>query len=95
MERLDFFTCDEDYKIYLKEVTGYPYAFKISAARTFEESFEQGVFYRLQPEQKDDGFYEWYRFKMPNRQYFRTKTEAVLLFTRMWFEWNKTQEWVY
>jgi hypothetical protein len=91
MEMLDFFKCDEDFNNYLYVITGFSYMFRVSSSRETDNGEEYGVFYQVQPESKDDGFFDWYYFKMPDRQYFRTKTEAVLRFTIQWLQWHRSK----
>lgn len=85
---LDFFKCDEDFNNYLYVITGFSYLFTVSSSRKRDNEEEYGVFYQVKPKDRDDGFFEWYCYKIPQGQFFRTKTEAVLKFTMQWWEWH-------
>jgi hypothetical protein len=87
----DIFVSDADFCSYTKELTGYAYHFKYTPIRYWNDNAEFGIFYTLAPSAHDDGFYEWYNFTFPTQQAFRNKTEALLRFTSVWVEWNKTK----
>ena len=90
-EMLDFFKSDEDFNNYLYVITGFSYSFSVTSSRKWDNDEQYGVFYQVKPQQQDDGFFDWYCYKIPDKQFFRTKTEAVLRFIMQWLQWHRTR----
>lgn len=87
----DWFQRQEDYTIYLLEITGHQYSFAIASNRKWgseNAEVEEGTFYQLMRDREDDGFFDWYCAARPYEQFFHTELEAMLLFVHNWMRWK-------
>lgn len=88
------FENEDDYSIYLKELTGFNYDFAISSHRKLSENspVETGEFYQLMPTTKDDGFFDWYCDNRMYHQFFASQWAATLQFIKYWFQWQASKK---